>query len=76
MSRGEAAADAIHQLPEFILADLGGKLFGQCSEHAAPLRGDLTVKQVVESRDHIFRDDDRLPVKRVYGSGHLKSITG
>ena len=62
MRGGKAAADSIHQLAQFILADLGSKLFRQSSEQAAPLRRDLTIEQVVESRDHVFRSDDRLPV--------------
>ena len=48
----EAATDALHQLTEFIAADLRVELFSKRDENATPLRRNLPVQQIVKSHSH------------------------
>jgi hypothetical protein len=55
MGERKTAADAIHQLTQFLTPNLGFEFAGQRREHAAPLRRNLTFKQVVDKSGYGFR---------------------
>jgi hypothetical protein len=55
MRRRKPAADAMHQLAQFVAAYLRFEFGGQGGQHAAPLRRDLAFQQVIENWDHVFR---------------------